>query len=39
MDWTDVLTIIAIVTGPVAAVLITRFFDRRHDKRRRKMRC
>ena len=35
MDWTDGLTILAIVTGPVAAVLITRFFDRRHDKRRR----
>lgn len=34
MDWTDGLTILAIVTGPVAAVLITRFFDRRHDKRR-----
>lgn len=35
MDWTDGLTILAIVTGPIAAVLITRFLDRRHDKRRR----
>ena len=35
MDWTDGLTIVAIVTGPVTAVLTTRFLDRRHDKRRR----
>lgn len=34
MDWSDGLTIIAIITGPVAAVLITRFLDRKHDKRR-----
>ena len=35
MDWSDGVTIIAIITGPVAAVLITRWLDRKHDKRRR----
>ena len=37
MGWTDGLAIVAIITGPVTAVLITRFLDRRHDKRQKQI--
>ena len=35
MQWMDILTIVAIIVGPIAAVLITRFLDRRNERKRR----
>ena len=35
MRWMDALTIVAIIVGPIAAVLITRFLDRRNERKRR----
>ena len=31
----EILTIVAIIVGPIAAVLITRFLDRRNERKRR----
>lgn len=35
MRWMEILTIVAIIVGPIAAVLITRFLDRRNERKRR----
>lgn len=35
MQWMDILTIVAIIVGPIAAVLITRFLDRMNERKRR----
>ena len=35
MQWIDILTIVAIIVGPIAAVLITRLLDRRNERKRR----
>lgn len=37
MSWVEVLTLIALIVGPISAVLITRYMDYRRERQQRRM--